>query len=72
MIRRKDIHRMMPVFSGYMGHVMPRSTEEYLHLVPGRFRKPLAKLASTKTLSESPQTVENVSKEVDTVKNVSS
>jgi hypothetical protein len=37
-------------FDEAMGHVMLRSTEEYLRLDPGRFRKPLAQLASTKAL----------------------
>ena len=48
--RGKDINRMLPVLSGYMGHVMGRSTELYLRLVPGRFREPLSKLAPMRSL----------------------
>ncbi len=50
----KDINRMLPVLSGYMGHVMGRSTELYLRLVPGRFREPLSKLAPTRSLIRAP------------------
>jgi integrase/recombinase XerD len=45
-----EIHQMMPVLSGYMGHVEPRSTEQYLRFVPSRFVEPLAKLATPKLL----------------------
>jgi integrase/recombinase XerD len=43
-----EIHQMIPVLSGYMGHVEPRSTEQYLRFVPSRFVEPLAKLAMPK------------------------
>ncbi len=40
-----EIHQMMPVLAGYMGHVEPRSTEQYLRFVPSLFIEPLEKLA---------------------------
>lgn len=43
-----EIHKMMPVLSGYMGHVEPRSTEQYLRFVPSRFVEPLSNLAEPK------------------------
>lgn len=42
----KDVRQMLPVLSAYMGHVMLRSTEQYLRLVPARFLKQLASLSS--------------------------
>jgi integrase/recombinase XerD len=45
--KNKDVWQMLPVLSGYMGHVMSRSTEQYLKLVPARFLKQLASLAPT-------------------------
>jgi site-specific recombinase XerD len=40
----KDLRRMLPVLSGYMGHVSWASTEQYLRLVPERFSKQLSSL----------------------------
>jgi integrase/recombinase XerD len=40
----KDLGCMLPVLSGYMGHVSWSSTEQYLRLVPERFSKQLSKL----------------------------
>jgi integrase/recombinase XerD len=40
----KDLRQKLPVLSGYLGHVILKSTETYLRLVPGRFLKPLSKL----------------------------
>ncbi len=40
----KDARQMVPALSGYMGHVMPISTEQYLKLVPARFLKHLGQL----------------------------
>ena len=42
----KDLRTMLPILSAYMGHVMWRSTEQYLRLVPGRFWKQLSRLGS--------------------------
>jgi integrase/recombinase XerD len=39
-----DVRQMLPVLSAYMGHVMSRSTEQYLRLVPERFTKRIDKL----------------------------
>lgn len=39
-----DVRQMLPVLSAYMGHVMGRSTEQYLRLVPERFTKRIDKL----------------------------
>jgi integrase/recombinase XerD len=48
----KDARQMLPTLSGYMGHVMPISTEQYLKLVPARFTRHLASLtAATDALS---------------------
>jgi integrase len=43
----KDARQMLPMLSGYMGHVMPISTEQYLKLVPARFTRHLASLTAT-------------------------
>jgi integrase/recombinase XerD len=40
----KDIRQKLPVLSRYMGHVLLKSTEVYLRLVPDRFVKPLSTL----------------------------
>lgn len=40
----KDPRTMLPALSGYMGHVMPISTEQYLKLVPARFTRHLVNL----------------------------
>jgi integrase/recombinase XerD len=40
----KDLRQKLPVLSGYMGHVVLKSTELYLRLVPDRFVKPLLRL----------------------------
>jgi integrase/recombinase XerD len=40
----KDLRQKLPMLSGYMGHVVLRSTELYLRLVPDRFVKPLSTL----------------------------
>ena len=40
----KDLRQKLPVLSGYMGHVILKSTEQYLRLVPDRFVKPLSRL----------------------------
>jgi integrase len=45
----KDLRQKLPVLSGYMGHVLLKSTELYLRLVPDRFVKPLS------TLQDSPK-----------------
>jgi integrase/recombinase XerD len=45
----KDLRQKLPILSGYMGHVMLKSTELYLRLVPDRFVKPLS------TLQDSPK-----------------
>jgi integrase/recombinase XerD len=45
----KDAREMLPILSAYMGHVMLRSTEQYLRLVPDRFKKQLARLAADPT-----------------------
>lgn len=42
----KDARQMLPILSAYMGHIMSRSTELYLRLVPDRFKKHLARLAA--------------------------
>jgi integrase/recombinase XerD len=43
----KDARQMVPALSGYMGHVMPISTEQYLKLVPARFSKHLRQLTGS-------------------------
>lgn len=43
----RDPRKMLPVLSGYLGHVMPISTEQYLKLVPARFSKHLRQLATS-------------------------
>jgi site-specific recombinase XerD len=40
----KDLRQKLPVLSGYMGHAILKSTEQYLRLVPDRFVKPVSKL----------------------------
>lgn len=40
----KDLRQRLPVLSGYMGHILLKSTELYLRLVPDRFVKPLSTL----------------------------
>jgi integrase len=39
-----DLRRMLPVLSGYLGHVSWASTEQYLRLVPERFSKLMSSL----------------------------
>jgi integrase/recombinase XerD len=39
-----DLRQKLPVLSGYMGHAILKSTEQYLRLVPGRFVKSLSSL----------------------------
>jgi integrase/recombinase XerD len=51
--KRKDLRTMLPVLSSYMGHVMWRSTEQYLRLVPGRFWKQLSRLGPIETSQDS-------------------
>lgn len=46
LVEGKNARQMLPVLSGYMGHVMLRSTEQYLDLVPNRFDKHLSRLAA--------------------------
>jgi integrase/recombinase XerD len=46
--RGEDIHKVIPLLSGYLGHVEPRSTERYLRFVPSRFAEPLRELATAK------------------------
>lgn len=43
--RRKDLLRMLPILSAYLGHAQLNSTEEYLSLIPGRFWKQLSNLS---------------------------
>jgi integrase/recombinase XerD len=40
----KDLRQKLPLLSGYMGHAILKSTEQYLRLVPGRFVKSLSSL----------------------------
>ena len=40
----KDLRQKLPVLSGYMGHAILKSSEQYLRLVPGRFVKSLSSL----------------------------
>jgi integrase/recombinase XerD len=40
----RDLRQKLPVLSGYMGHAILKSTEQYLRLVPGRFVKSLSSL----------------------------
>jgi hypothetical protein len=40
----KDLRQKLPVLSGYMGHAILKSTEQYLRLIPGRFVKSLSSL----------------------------
>jgi integrase len=40
----KDLRQKLPVLSGYMGHAILKSTEQYLRLVPGRFLESLSSL----------------------------
>jgi integrase len=40
----KDLRQKLPVLSGYMGHAILKSTEQYLRLVPGRFVNSLSSL----------------------------
>jgi integrase/recombinase XerD len=42
----KELNQIVPVLSCYMGHVLQRSTEEYLRLVPARFSKQLTGLTA--------------------------
>jgi integrase/recombinase XerD len=43
-----EIDKTMPVLSSYLGHVEPRSTEQYLRFVPSRFSEPLKEIAAAK------------------------
>jgi len=43
----KDLRQMLPALSSYLGHVILKSTELYLRLVPERFVKPLSTLQSS-------------------------
>ena len=43
----KDLRQKLPVLSGYMGHVLLKSTDLYLRLVPGRFVNPLSRLQAS-------------------------
>ena len=47
----KDLRQKLPVLSGYMGHAILKSTEQYLRLVPGRFLKSLSALSEYGTLA---------------------
>ena len=47
----KDLRQKLPVLSGYMGHAILKSTEQYLRLVPGRFAKSLSALSECKARS---------------------
>ena len=40
----KDLRQKLPVLSGYMGHAILKTTEQYLRLVPERFVKSLSRL----------------------------
>jgi integrase/recombinase XerD len=50
----KDLRQKLPVLSGYMGHMILKSTEQYLRLVPGRF------VESLSSLQASPNRVTNI------------
>jgi integrase/recombinase XerD len=43
--QKKDLRKMLPILAAYLGHVNLSSTEEYLLLVPNRFRKQLSILS---------------------------
>jgi integrase/recombinase XerD len=44
LVKGEEPRRMLHALSGYMGHVMPISTEQYLKLVPARFIRHLVSL----------------------------
>jgi hypothetical protein len=44
---------MLPVLAAYLGHVSLSSTEEYLSLVPNRFRKQLSSLSPARAIGMS-------------------
>lgn len=44
--QKKDLRKMLPILAAYLGHVDLSSTEEYLALIPNRFRKQLSTLSS--------------------------
>lgn len=52
LVKGKDARQMLPMLSGYMGHVMPISTEQYLKLVPARFTKHLTSLTAAPDVLE--------------------